>query len=82
MPYKIHGLLFSVEKNYLFQMKVSKPREKKTQLVYSTSQRQKVPVIAHKQNISRIWSIQETQDTPQMHSQGVEQITVQKVVLF
>lgn len=52
-------------------MKVSKQREKETQLVYSTSQRQKVPVVAHKQNISKTWSIQETQDTPQIHSQGV-----------
>lgn len=63
-------------------MKVSKQREKETQLVYSTSQRQKVPVVAHKQNISKTWSIQETQDTPQIHSQGVEQTIVQKVVLF
>lgn len=64
-------------------MKVSKQREKENQLVYSTfCQRQKVPVVAHKQNISKTWSIQETQDTPQIHSQGVEQTIVQKVVLF
>lgn len=32
--------------------------------------RQKVPVFAHKQNTNRTLSTQETQDTPQIHSQA------------
>lgn len=63
-------------------MKVSKGGGGGTQCVYYTSQRQKVPGFAHKQNIGRTWSIEETQDSAQIHSQGVKQIIAQNVFFF
>lgn len=60
-------------------MKVSKQEKNPMCLLH---QRQKVPAFAHKQNIGRTWSIQETQDIPQTHSQGVKQIIAQKVSSF